>query len=571
MINKFTLTLLVIVTGALARFYGVNWDQGHHLHPDERFLTMVTLEISIPSGLSQYLDTRESPANPNNVGFPFYVYGIYPVLLVKIVSQYFGMDTYLGITIVGRIISGLCDVLSIYVVYLLSMEAFRKKTAALASSLCYSLYVLPIQLSHFYAVDTFVTLFLSATFLYCSKLLNSKLSISSGLMHFVFIGLFFGLAISAKISAALFLPVVLVVFILISVKDLKKIPVVALGAVIFLISLLLTLKIFDPYLFMKNDLNPEFIKNIQQLKSFDNPDSLFPPSVQWIKAVPIVFPFLNIFYWGLGPVMCIVMLLSLVFCFKRIFSNSVLGLMVFWIIFLFMYQSFQFAKAMRYFYPIYPFMAVVSGYFLVKWKSGLKKYFLYILGFLVLIWPISFLSIYSRPHSRVSASQWIIGNLSYDRNLSCEYWDDCLPLPVIPNQYEEYHTLQLDLFAPDTSTKWDKINMLLQDIDYLILSSNRLYGSIQSVPEKYPITSVFYTDLFSSKSNFKIIKEFASRPGLPIPGIKICIVPPFLNYGGSSRSFQDCSSGGITFVDDFADETFTVYDHPKVHIFENNH
>lgn len=35
----------VLVLGAYFRFIGVNWDDNYHLHPDERFLTMVETAI----------------------------------------------------------------------------------------------------------------------------------------------------------------------------------------------------------------------------------------------------------------------------------------------------------------------------------------------------------------------------------------------------------------------------------------------------------------------------------------------------------------------------------------------
>ncbi|KKW00815.1 MAG: hypothetical protein UY33_C0004G0001, partial [Candidatus Amesbacteria bacterium GW2011_GWA1_48_9] len=36
------LLLLILILTAVSRLYGLDWDQGSGLHPDERFLTMVT-------------------------------------------------------------------------------------------------------------------------------------------------------------------------------------------------------------------------------------------------------------------------------------------------------------------------------------------------------------------------------------------------------------------------------------------------------------------------------------------------------------------------------------------------
>ena len=43
--------ILVIAGGAYFRFVGINWDDNYHLHPDERFLTMVETSLKPVSTL----------------------------------------------------------------------------------------------------------------------------------------------------------------------------------------------------------------------------------------------------------------------------------------------------------------------------------------------------------------------------------------------------------------------------------------------------------------------------------------------------------------------------------------
>lgn len=69
--NIAILTLGIFAFAAFFRLYGVNWDQGQHLHPDERFLTMVTEALVWPKNIVEYLDTSASPLNPHNKGYGF--------------------------------------------------------------------------------------------------------------------------------------------------------------------------------------------------------------------------------------------------------------------------------------------------------------------------------------------------------------------------------------------------------------------------------------------------------------------------------------------------------------------
>jgi len=124
-----------------------------------------------------------------------------------------------------------------------------------------------------------------------------------------------------------------------------------------------------------------------------------------------------------------------------------------------------------------------------------KKSVIIFILILNLIYSLAFLSIYSRPNSRVQASKWISRNIPQNSILSSEYWDDALPLG-----YSNYQGETLALFDPDTPEKWEKINQSLDQIDYLIMSSNRLWATIPRVPDKYPIASEFYKNLFSRKT-----------------------------------------------------------------------
>jgi hypothetical protein len=199
---------------------------------------------------------------------------------------------------------------------------------------------------------------------------------------------------------------------------------------------------------------------------------------------------------------------------------------------------------MRYFIPIYPFFALFAGigfYELTKHWSNIVKALLF---FIVFLWPIFFFSIYTKEHSRNEASAWIYQNIPNGSILLSEHWDDALPLSINPPSDKHYTMEQLTVFDVDSSEKWQRMDEMLARGDYLILSSNRGWGSIPTVPERYPRMKQFYEDLFANKTAYKKIAEFTSYPSLNYLGIPISI------------------------PDDIAEEAFTVYDHPKVIIFQ---
>ena len=74
------LLILILLAGAYFRFTGLDWDQNQHLHPDERFLTMVETSIAPVDSLSQYFDTQTSTLNPITAGMAFMFTGRCPYL-----------------------------------------------------------------------------------------------------------------------------------------------------------------------------------------------------------------------------------------------------------------------------------------------------------------------------------------------------------------------------------------------------------------------------------------------------------------------------------------------------------
>jgi len=89
----------ILLFGGLLRFHGLDWDQPEgaddplQMHPDERFLSLVTDRLDWPDSAGGYFDTSTSPLNPYNDGQTnSYVYGTFPLFLVKAVATIAGDD-----------------------------------------------------------------------------------------------------------------------------------------------------------------------------------------------------------------------------------------------------------------------------------------------------------------------------------------------------------------------------------------------------------------------------------------------------------------------------------------------
>src|SRR5215207_7756563 len=187
--------VIILLVAAWFRFHGLNWDEGRHLHPDERFLSTVTNDLQWPENLDAYFDPNLSTLSPYSLpDMGLYVYGTLPVYVVKWTAILLERDNYDEITLIGRTLSGFFDLATILFLFLIGRRLFNAKVGLLAAGLL-SLSVLNIQLSHFYTVDTFANLFVIATIYFVLRANSTERWFDHVLM-----GLMFGLGLASKIS-----------------------------------------------------------------------------------------------------------------------------------------------------------------------------------------------------------------------------------------------------------------------------------------------------------------------------------------------------------------------------------
>lgn len=554
------LLALTIFLGFSLRIFNINWDNGYIFHPDERAIIMTVDKLIYPTSAEGFLSPQSS-FNPN-----FFAYGNFPIYLLKITSDVAAninpvFSQYNGMQIVGRVINTLFDTATILIIFLLSRKIFNVKTGLLASFF-YSIAVFPIQNSHFFTVDIPLTFFTLLTLYFLYRYIKI-----SSIKNTVFIGISFGLALATKISI---LPLIFIVtfgFLIAHLKRKKSLSprfylTTAFYSLIFLLTSVVIFFATQPYVFLDFD---NFFKqaSLQSKMAFD--PFIFPYTLQYVGKIPVIHEASNIILWGLGiPISLLAFSGILYLTFKTLKKYKkyyqILPLILFFWLYFLLVSNYA-VGWMRYMLPIYPILSIFAAVFSVnilfplvskqlrlKRNIILKRILLIIFLTLSFVWTLSFMPIYTKPNTRVEASNWINKNIPRGSTITTEHWDDGLPIYGGQN----YNIISLPLYDPDTKLKWENINSDLEKADYIIIASNRLYTPLQKLTdcEKlyphpcYTQTSEYYKKLFNGTLGFKKVAEFTSYPTIP-----------FLN---------------IEINDQSADESFTVYDHPNVIIYEKN-
>jgi len=472
------LLIVIVIIGGYFRFIGLNWDENFHLHPDERFLSMVESSLSPVKSLADYFNTDASSLNPHNTGHTFFVYGTFPIVIVRYLASATGQVGYDQVTILGRICSALIDVGTICLVYLISWQLFKKIKISLLSAAFYAFAVLPIQLSHYFTVDTFSTFFGMLTFYIGSIILthdrsesrksaDKSIYSSAGLSetgrqreewnfdwkYFIFYPLFgiaLGMAAASKINAAalaILLPIASLLSPLMTDNGKRKQnfwTTIMPGWIVAALAFLLTFRVLQPYAFAGTSffsvkLNPKWVQNLKELQNLSASTTGFPPSVQWAER-PIWFAWENMVNWGLGiPLGLLAWFgLAILAVFKKGKESAKFWYLALWTIFYFLWQEIQYTRSMRYQMLVYPTLVIIAAFFIdILWEKGndfiaksQKKIgealtvASHVLGIgtlmATLLWAFAFTRIYSRPVTRIQASYWIYQNVPGPINLQIE-------------------------------------------------------------------------------------------------------------------------------------------------------
>ncbi len=142
-------------------------------------------------------------------------------------------------------------------------------------------------------------------------------------------------------------------------------------------------------------------------------------------------------------------------------------------------------------------------------------------------------------------------------------WDDGMPYRV--DGYDGFGgiyplDLNFNMYWDDNFSKLQRFLRILDESDYIVITSNRQWGSLTRIPERFPMTTLYYRSLLGCPDDEDIVWCYrVAEPGMFAGDLGFELVKVFQS---------DPQLGSLNLNDQFAEEAFTVYDHPKVFIFK---
>lgn len=594
------LLLALVGAGGALRLTHIDWDQAQHVHPDERFIVWVADTLAWPGSLSAALDPARSALNPFR--WPAeaeaslagqarnYAYGHFPLYLLaglahaaQAVAVWMGETTiifpaflqpfqvlgrhladYNNLALVGRVISAVADVGTLLLVYALARQIAgrgqpadprRAAAAGLLAAGAYAFAVLPIQLSHFATVDAVLTFCVTATVALAVRWATAA---RGGWASWLAAGACAGLAVGSKFSAVLLAaPLLAAALHRLPTGSLRRQTRSVIGRLAAAAAVALAVfAVTNPFALIEF---PAYVRQIAAQNAMVSGVMDAPYTRQYIGTLPYLYFVQQLSQWGLGWPLGVVAWGGLVWTIVkagRRQASPATVVMLAWALPYFAVTGVFHTKFLRYMAPLLPFLLIFGGqaavagwdWLAARWGGRGRSAWAALTALTAAItvgWALTFVGIYGQEHPWIQASRWIYEQIPAGSKLLTEHWDDALPLTLdeLPGRpaARTYERVELPLWDPDTPEKLDALVAELSTADTIVLASNRLYAPMQRLAARYPMTSRYYQMLFSGGLGYELVREFTAYP----------------------------RAGGVTVRDDAADESFTVYDHPRVLVFEN--
>ena len=219
------------------------------------------------------------------------------------------------------------------------------------------------------------------------------------------------------------------------------------------------------------------------------------------------------------------------------------------------------AKWMRYTLPLVPILALLTAGALCivyrwarqRWPQAQGRFrvtrVVQAVGMIAVVggflWAVAYNAIYTTDHTSVDATNWANRNIPAGAVVAKDgaNWEEGFPVgsgvkgPASRFSMTDIEGHGMDMPGPQALQAYkDK----LKSIDYIVIVSNRFYGTLYKMPWRYPVATRYYELLLSGKLGFEMVHDARSFP----------------------RIF------GFEIDDSHADESFTVYDHPRTMIFK---
>jgi uncharacterized membrane protein (UPF0127 family) len=509
------------------------------MHPDERNMAVAIEQLRCPALTSECL-------NPH-----FYAYGQLPLYIAYAGIQALHLvsgipastPSFEEATLALRILSALSSIaLAFFMLKILKRivsPSHHLNPLFLTASTCLLIFQpYAIQFAHFGTTESLLMALYTALIYYAIVIADRK---HIKKRYGVVLGIIMGLALGTKSSSLPFFVVPVLALAMNAWKN-KRFPLRVV--VIFIAITGITTILSSPQSFLHwNDFMSSM--GYESSVGFGTYRAFY--TRQFEQSVPLLFQLNSILPYTLGWPVVLFGLLGFVALSWKSKENAILRIAL---IIIFIPNAFVYAKWTRFLAPTFPIFTLFALLALHRccihplklWKRVGWMVFL-----IAMVPGVAYLSVYTTPDVRFTASEWIYRNVPPNSKILSET-ANVIDIPVPPPTYKKtiptYYVSAFNFYDLDSSPELQTaLSSALSQADYILIPSRRIFKNHPMAT--YPLVAQYYDGLFSGKNGFTQVGELSSFPRISLLG----------------RTIWEWN-------DEDAEETWTVFDHPVIRIYK---
>lgn len=615
----FALAVFLIIL-IYTRFIGLDWGLPYPMHPDERNMAIAIEQISCKNS------TFSECFNPH-----FFAYGQFPLylsyLLIHIYKFLKGIqETSISFIEAARALRFISATAAVGTVWILVKMLFQLTPYTSRSvNRLYNIspdqpqsqlffhffnpFVYPltaififspalIQFSHFGTTESLLMFLFTLIVYFSFQLLHNFLSLKK---YLILVGFICGIAMAVKVSSLMFTTVAFMTLAIYLWKESKSRKLLRLfyAGTKFVCIVLFFFFIFSPYNII--DL-AGFLGSMRYESDIATGSYIAFYTRQFVGSIPVLFQFTHIFPYALGWPVLILFISGFMFLPFNSYGNTLRVAFLSY----FIPNAFLYAKWTRFMAPIFPMMLLFAALFLIRvfyrlrlqLSQTFKNHFLLVVSKILLYGSmyalvvvaslpgLAYLSIYTSPDVRFMASEWVFKNMPSNAYILSET-ANVVDIPISAPDHDKklyegkrYKYISFNFYNLDeNSVLQDELTQHLKNANYIFIPSRRVFMNHTCMDETNPhlvsetlderynrfelvggrnfidqcefreetyfTLNSYYKRLFSGDLQFQKVAEFHSYPKITLFGKTL-----------------------LEFPDERAEESWTVFDHPVIRIYE---
>jgi YYY domain-containing protein len=243
----------------------------------------------------------------------------------------------------------------------------------------------------------------------------------------------------------------------------------------------------------------------------------------YAHTLPILYPLRELALWGWGVLLVLATVAGatagswlLAKRRRRLLtgrfndSSILLAILLAWLVPMALRLSTLQVKFMRYWEPLVVPAVLIASWWLMRLSRRFRRRAIISVIAGTVVWGLAYSWAFIEPHPHRTASEWLSPMLADQQVVAFEHWDEHITLDIEEGVVDRSELPSYEL--PENEEKLALWTEELARSDWVVLTSNRVYRTVLTNPDRFEETARLYRLLLSGEAGFEVMTRVRRCP-----------------------------------------------------------